>query len=277
MPRKYITPQIEEYIKANRLKLSSRKMADALGCSKTLVQNYIRNNGITPPADVIRAFKYRTNGNKLVFTPEMDAVLKDNYLEIPVKPLAASMGISAGVVNRRLEALGLVIPKEVIQARKKRNRFKKGQVSHNKGKRQKDFLSPEALKRVRAQYFKKGHEPHNQKEGNGVISIRVDTKTQIPYKYIRIRPGKWELYQREVWKREKGKIPRGHLISFRDGNSLNCNIENLDCISKAENAVRNMEKYKNYPDSLQQAIKLKNKLIKNLNKNEKARSTKQSQ
>ncbi|TXK52360.1 HNH endonuclease [Pontibacter qinzhouensis] len=42
-----------------------------------------------------------------------------------------------------------------------------------------------------------------------------------------------------VWRQEKGEIPEGFVIWFKDRNPLNCDIENLECISRAENAIRN--------------------------------------
>lgn len=268
MPRIVITPEKAEFIKSNRLKMSSRKLADALGCSRTAVQNYLRKNGLTIPKSLVKEFRHQGRKGSTIFTKEMDRQLKAKYLDVAVKPLARELGVSYGCVARRLEHLGLVIPKSVINARKNATRFQKGQECHNKGKSQKEFISPEGMKKVRASYFKKGSVPHNQASKDGVVRIRTDTKTQKPYKYIRIRPGKWELYQREVWRKQKGKIPRGYLVTFKDGNSLNCDLDNLECISKKENAIRNMDKFRDYPTELQSAIKLKNKLIKNLRTNE---------
>ena len=111
--------------------------------------------------------------------------------------------------------------------------FKKGQEVWNKGKSFR--MSP-------ATEFKKGQLPHNTKF-DGAISIRID-KTGRPYKYIRIEKSKWVLLHRENYKAAFGEIPEGMLITFKDGDSLNCNPENLTLISKRENALRNVNRQK---------------------------------
>jgi len=107
-------------------------------------------------------------------------------------------------------------------------KFKKGNRSWNKGKSVR--LSPTSE-------FPKGHLPHNTKH-DGAISIRKD-KTGRVYKYIRIAKGKWELLHREIWKQHHGEIPKTMIVTFIDGDSLNCSLENLKLISRRENAIRN--------------------------------------
>ncbi len=83
---------------------------------------------------------------------------------------------------------------------------------------------------------------------DGAITIRYDvspkTGKRTPYKYIRLTKGKWDLYHRHLWKKHNGPIPAKHVIIFKDGNSLNCILENLDCITMAENARRNTNREK---------------------------------
>ena len=86
--------------------------------------------------------------------------------------------------------------------------------------------------------FKKGNLPHNTKH-DGAISIRTDSKSGIPYKYIRIAKAKWVLLHRYVWEQYNGQIPKGYIIRFKDGDTLNCAISNLECISRRENMKRN--------------------------------------
>jgi len=86
--------------------------------------------------------------------------------------------------------------------------------------------------------FKKGHLPANTLF-DGAISIRKDTKTGRKYKYIRIALGKWELLQRKVWKDANGDIPKGYVVVLKDGDTINCELENLELISMADNARRN--------------------------------------
>jgi hypothetical protein len=59
-----------------------------------------------------------------------------------------------------------------------------------------------------------------------------------------------------------GAVPAGGNIVFKDGNPLNCVIENLECISNKELLERN--RISGYPLELQAAIKTRNKIIKKI-------------
>ena len=171
------------------------------------------------------------------FTEVEKQKIKDEYLDKPVKRLADELGFSFGRVKRFLDKNNLVIPKEIVEQRKRMNRFKKGHTPFNRGKKQSEYMKLEAIEQSKATRFKKGHKPHNTKY-DGVISLRPD-KSGRTYKYIRISEGVWELYHRSVWERVNGKIPEGHLIAFKDGNSLNTRLDNLEVISMTENMYRN--------------------------------------
>ena len=86
--------------------------------------------------------------------------------------------------------------------------------------------------------FKAGHLPANTKY-NGCISLRSKSKTNEKYYYIRISQANWVLYQRYLWEQKHGSIPKGLLIIFKDKDSLNCELENLEMISRIENMRRN--------------------------------------
>ena len=59
------------------------------------------------------------------------------------------------------------------------------------------------------------------------------------YEYIRNGRGRRDFYQnwqrkcRLVWEAEHGTIPDGHMVVFLNGDTLDCRIENLACVSKA--------------------------------------------
>jgi hypothetical protein len=92
-------------------------------------------------------------------------------------------------------------------------------------------LSPETQ-------FKKGHKPHNTKF-DGCIRIRGKKDGSKRYKWIRIAEGKWVPYHRHIWEEENGPIPKGHLVAFINGDPMDVRLENLELISRAENAHRN--------------------------------------
>lgn len=111
----------------------------------------------------------------------------------------------------------------------KKNHFKKGMRPWNKGIK-KPYKGGEETQ------FKKGNLPHNTKF-DGFIRIQPD-KSGRCYKYIRISLGKWMPLHRYVWLNINGD-PGNNIIRFKDGDTMNCNIENLTMISRGENARLN--------------------------------------
>jgi hypothetical protein len=125
--------------------------------------------------------------------------------------------------------------------------FKKGMASHNKGQK----MQKSHYEKCAPTMFKKGVIPHNTLH-DGVITTRhLDGK---PYLYIRLGAAKWEPLHRYTWKEKNGEIPIDMLVTFIDGDYLNCTIENLRLISRADNARRNynlekvLETNKHYTD-----------------------------
>ncbi len=110
--------------------------------------------------------------------------------------------------------------------------FQKGHKTWNKSRK--------GVHYSRATEFKKGHQPANTKY-NGCIRIRIDTDKKTgkirEYKWIRIKKAKWIMYHVYVWKKTYGRIPKDHIIVFRDGNTMNCRPSNLECITHIQHAA----------------------------------------
>ena len=137
------------------------------------------------------------------------------------------------------------------------NQFKPGHTPHNKGKQ----ISAEIYEKVAPTMFKRGNKPHNTKP-NGTINIRADKSGRL-YQYIKIKDCQWELLQRHVWTQANGEIPAGSVVIFLDGNYLNCELNNLQVISRRENMARNT--IQRYPAELQEVMKLTSKLKRKTN------------
>lgn len=137
------------------------------------------------------------------------------------------------------------------------NQFKPGHTPHNKGKK----MDAEIYEKVAPTMFKKGNKPQNTKP-IGTINVRIDTQGR-PYQYIKIKDSHWELLQRYTWEQANGKIPHGHIVIFLDGNYLNCDLSNLQLISRKENMARNT--IQRYPAELQEVMKLTCKLKRKTN------------
>jgi hypothetical protein len=101
--------------------------------------------------------------------------------------------------------------------------------------------------------FKKGNVPHNHRS---VSQERIDDEG---YTYIKIQePRKWVLKHRHIYEQHHGKLEPHMIVTFRDKNISNFDIENLEAITKVENMERN--RITKYPQPIQQTIKTLNKL-----------------
>ena len=159
--------------------------------------------------------------------------------------------------------LGLKVPAEVVAQFKKASQIKPGNIPFNKGRKGREYLKPESYAAMSATMFKKGQQPHNTAAGNGEITIRRD-KSGRPYKFIRIDLRQWDLLQRHIWEQHYGPIPAGHLIASKDGDSLNCDINNLEMISLKQNLERNtIARFTPELRSLMHLLRKLNKTIQN--------------
>lgn len=257
----FITKRIHNYIVKNRLKMSAADMSKHFGLHNSIVDRYMRKHKLSVPVELQKEFRRKANKHESSATTEEDAYILKNYLNLPVKTIAADINRSGGFVTRRIAAQGLVIPLEIIKKRQQDSRIKSGSFPPNKGKRWEEYMSPEAMKRCSATHFKKGNRPPQTKERNGVITIRKD-RSGTSYKYIRISLGKWKLYHQHLWEKKHGKIPAGMCLWFKDRNSLNCTLKNMELINRSENLRRNRSKYLQLHPDLRKASTLLNKLNK---------------
>lgn len=138
--------------------------------------------------------------------------------------------------------------------------FKKGHVPQNKGKKLNEYVRPEMVERIKKTSFKKGNLPPNTKTDYD-ISDRYE-KTSILYKYIRLEKSKWVPLHIYNWEQKFGKIPEGMIVVFKTRNHENCNVENLELISRAEHMARNS--IMRYPPELRHTMKLLSKLKKQI-------------
>lgn len=138
----------------------------------------------------------------------------------------------------------------------KHTRFQKGCNPWNKGKKCPNLLLTNASKTM----FQAGRKPHNTREDNA-MSIRKDSGGRLYY-YSKLSDNKWVLTHRTIWEQANGPIPAKHVVRFIDGNTMNIDISNLECIPMGENATRNT--IHRFPDDLKKVIRLKAKLNKHI-------------
>jgi len=169
------------------------------------------------------------------WTTEEDDFVRAKYLTNSCKQMADVLGRTKAALNNRLRIMKLVRTEESRRRLKEISWFVKGQESYNKG-RKGIHLSP-------ATEFKKGITPAN-KRPIWTISVRGNYKKGMFYKYVKVGSGEhdWELLQRHIWEKHHGKLEKGQIIRFADGNQMNCDPENLTL----ETRQTHLDKNRNY-------------------------------
>lgn len=192
------------------------------------------------------------------WTKEEEEKLAELYKEKTAKEIAEIMSLKVEQVKRKVFRLGLKKSKEwkINKSREiaknniafKKRQFKKGHVPYNKGKKLEEYATPEAIARMKKTQFKKGNKPKNTKPDYAESLVKQD---DTYYWKIKL-PGKRRMVHKHIWLWEKhyGKIPKGKVVVFKDGDSVNnCTIENLECISRIELMLRNSKNH-DYPKEL---------------------------
>lgn len=181
------------------------------------------------------------------FTPDIAEFIKSNVKGTPNRVLCE-------MVNKEFNTDFTIIQ---IKNFKNRNNlssglngyFKKGHVTHNKGKKRSEWMSEEGKANSRKTCFKKGNHSfnnanHNQKE---IGSERIDKKDG--YVYVKVdEHNKRKLKHRYIYEKHYGAIPKGYVCIFLDGDKRNFDIDNLGLISRNENKIMN-EKRLRYDSS----------------------------
>jgi len=112
--------------------------------------------------------------------------------------------------------------------------FQKGRAPGNKGKKQREYCTPEAIERSKATQFKKGNRPKNELPVGTILTDAegyLIRKKQMEGTCARDR---WEYIHRAEWEKHNGPIPEGMVIMFKDSDKTNCDISNLELITRGE-------------------------------------------
>lgn len=163
------------------------------------------------------------------YTPEMIEYLKEITPGTPIKEVTKKFN-SKFNLNIKFSTLWATVKRHKI-SNGRDTKFKKGQVAFNKGK---SFYA--GGKSILTQ-FKKGNIPANYKPiGSECITVDGYTKIKIG------DPNKWISKHIFLYEKAYGKVPKGSVIIFADGDKSNFNLDNLLCITRAQLAVMNKNK-----------------------------------
>jgi hypothetical protein len=196
---------------------------------------------------------------KTHWKPEEVEILIATFPHKPTTIIANQLGKKYNAVAQKANRLGLRKTPEYMKTAYECNKtngqkawYKKGGTPINKGRK----MSPEQYEKCRKTMYKPGARPHNETY-NGYERITKDG-----YIEVRIIKSVFIAKHRWVWEQTHGKLPDNMLITFKDKNPLNVNLDNLIAISKAEHMIRNG--IHNYPPEVVQTIRLLSKLNKKI-------------
>lgn len=132
--------------------------------------------------------------------------------------IAILIGRSLSAITGRAFILGLKKSNSHMERiRMTEEKFKKGHIPANKGRKIEEYVSETARLKMAATQFTAGHIPHNYKGGriiDGIYMVNID------HKPVNLK--------RSVWEQHNGAIPQGYCIVCKDGNPRNCDISNLE-------------------------------------------------
>lgn len=219
--RKFFTDYVPGHTEIEIVKEFNRRFAADITISK--VRGYKKNNGLKSGTH-----KGTPKGESKVFPKEItDFIIANNYgrTTIEITKLVNTEFKTDFKINQ-------------IKAFRKNHKlvsgitgqFQKGNIPWTKGKKGLHFPGAEKT------WFKKGQLPLNHKEiGTEIIDNNGYHKIKIG------EPNVWKFKHIIVWEEHNGKVPEGCNIIFSDGNKDNCDISNLMCITRAENAIMNKQ------------------------------------
>ena len=166
------------------------------------------------------------------WTQAEDDYLRRIYPEMSNEEVAMWLHRSKRAVMAHAYILGVHKSPEFAEKQFRKGQFRKGQTPHNKGKSRKYWASPEAEELMAKGQFKPGEcrDDNPRKKPIGHEKVYADG-----YVWIITEHGRKQK-NRVVWEQAHGPIPHGYMVKFRDGNPLNCALENLYLVSRADNA-----------------------------------------
>lgn len=176
------------------------------------------------------------------WSKDEERYLIQNYPNHTAKEIADKLGRSERSVYFRASLLNLKKDMEFIRAIGRKaakhplsvaTRFKKGNISPNKGKK----LSAETYEKVKRTMFHKGCRPHN------TAPVGTHRITKDGYEEVKVaEQGRWKGLHRIVWEEAFGEIPKGSAVIFKNGDKRDVRLENLMLVSRRELLRLNDEK-----------------------------------
>lgn len=204
-------------------------------------------------------------GARFAWTDDQVATLTRLYPDTASAEIAKALGCKVTQVYTKAKKLGLQKSTEFLASpasgriakgtmHSPATAFKPGHSSWIKGKKGVQFAG------CKATQFKPGQRSHNEtpigteREKQGYLWRKVSAKQTGSWR------DDWRQVHLLVWEEHHGPVPPGHVVTFRNKNTLDPRIENLECITRAEHTARNT--IHRYPPELRQLMRLNGRLKK---------------
>ena len=213
-----------------------------------------------------------TTGPRRYWTDAEEQLLRELYPDHPTRDVAARLDRGERAVYARAKALGLKKSAAYLASpaaariqpgdgKGSATRFRKGHAPWNKGQEYKP------TGRAVETQFKPGHLPHTHKpigseawrDGYLWRKVRDD---QVVARF------NWREVHRIIWEEAHGPIPDGMCLVFRNGDSKDIRLDNLELITRQELGRRNS--VHRLPPELRKVIRTKATISRQINKMRKA-------
>jgi len=184
-----------------------------------------------------------------IYTPEQAQFLRENYAGRTLSDLTALFNGRFGADKTCGQIRTFVHNRGITCGRT--GCFEKGNSPWNAG------TKGQGLTGANSCSFKKGNAPPNCKPlwseristKNGFIEMKVPERN--PYTGT---PTRYKCKHVWVWEQANGPVPKGYVVAFVDGDTLNCDPENLMLLTRAELLAANLHGYKDQPVELKPSV-----------------------
>jgi hypothetical protein len=190
------------------------------------------------------------------WTPEADAQLAELYKTLSAGEIGKLMGRTRTSIKGRVHVLGLKKPEGVTNS----GRFQPGQSSWNKGKQ---FDSGGRSHETRFQPGHRGGRALERYLPVGSERITKDGYIQRKVSDDAVFYKRWRFVHVLVWEAANGPVPKGHVVTFKNGKRDDTRLENLQLLHRRVLMQRNT--VHNYPEELRQDIRLKGVVSRKIN------------